>query len=253
MARDCKLNIPQTGSCHPVGPCPGHLSSEGVSCSSSFSALTSTCRWWWDLCQILEGWGGWRVWIRAAPWILHVALWLLIAFDVKADGLEEPQTSWQCSSAVLWTVLPTPFPAIPGRCGQCYSSNPWGAHWRSPAALPALALWEAAQCDSLWNWSQGCCPCGGFSVELPRDRIRDESCRLWGMSAAVWALSSEWEASIPLILCCRVIMALCMEGVPAVLSLIQSDTLSFWCRIIRMLPALFTPSPKKRAGAWLFS
>lgn len=59
-----------------------------------------------------------------------------------------------------------------------------------------------------------------------------------------------WEASIPVILCRRVIMGLCVEGVPAVLSFIQRDTLSFWCSITKVLPSLFTPSPKKRAGAW---
>lgn len=45
-------------------------------------------------------------------------------------------------------------------------------------------------------------------------------------------------------------MGLWMEGVPAVLSFIQRDTLSFWCNIIEMLPSLLSLSPRKEAGAW---
>lgn len=30
-----------------------------------------------------------------------------MAFDVRTDGAEEPQTGWQCSSAVPWTGLQT--------------------------------------------------------------------------------------------------------------------------------------------------
>lgn len=48
MASVCNLNIPQPGSCrlwdlaHDVSL--SHLNSEGVSCTSSFSVLTSTFR-----------------------------------------------------------------------------------------------------------------------------------------------------------------------------------------------------------------
>ena len=41
-----------------------------------------------------------------------------------------------------------------------------------------------------------------------------------------------------------------MERVPAVLSFIQRDMLSFWCDIMKMLPSLLSPSPRKKAGAW---
>lgn len=48
MASDCNLNVPQTGSCHlwdlAHDGSLSHLNSEGVSCTSSFSVLTSTCK-----------------------------------------------------------------------------------------------------------------------------------------------------------------------------------------------------------------